>query len=84
MPQHKLGLDFAHCNSISFAFQDIFTLLNMEHPDLFYHLPCGYNFQLDTRGSTQKLYMETFSTYHNCTDVPKIYHASGGSDFPID
>ena len=54
----------------------------MEHPKLFYPLPCGFNFQLDTRGATQRLYMSLFFDYHNCTDTPRIYHASGGSEFP--
>lgn len=54
----------------------------MEHPELFYPLPCGYNFQLDERGSVQKLYEDIFYQYHNCSDVPKIYHASGGSELP--
>ena len=54
----------------------------MEHPELFYSLPCGYNFQLDERGSVQKLYIDLFFQYHNCSDVPKIYHASGGSELP--
>ena len=27
---------------------------------------------------------ELFHTYHNCREKPKIYHANGGVDFPID
>ena len=27
---------------------------------------------------------QLFSMYHNCTEVPKIYHANGGTDIPVD
>merc|ERR1719273_2923539 len=34
--------------------QCFFTLLGMEHPKLFYDLPCAYNYQLDLSLATQK------------------------------
>jgi hypothetical protein len=56
----------------------------MEYPDLFYDLPCAYNYQLDRAGSAQKIFEFTFRTYHNCTEEPKIYHGNGGAEIPED
>ena len=28
--------------------QCLYSLLSLEYPELFYNLPCGYNYQLDT------------------------------------
>ena len=64
-------------------FQCLFTLLGMEHPQLFYDLPCGYNYQLDL-SMFQKEHKNIFHFYHNCTEEPKIYHGNGGTEIPDD
>ena len=53
----------------------------MEHPDLFYNLPCSFNWQLDTNMATDP-WREVFDSYHNCTLRPKIYHGNGGAEIP--
>ena len=55
----------------------------MEHPQLFYDLPCGYNYQLDL-SMFQKEHKNIFHFYHNCTEEPKIYHGNGGTEIPDD
>ena len=55
----------------------------MEHPDLFYDLPCAYNYQLDD-SMNRKEYAGLFHLYHNCSQHPKIYHANGGVEIPDD
>jgi len=64
--------------------QCFFTLLGMEHPDMFYDLPCSYNFQLDMSLAAQKEIATIFPSYHNCSMVPKIYHGNGGAEIPHD
>ena len=61
--------------------QCLFSLLGLEHPELFKILPCGYNFQLDT-SMFRRPFLDVFWDYHNCTDVPMIYHGNGGSHIP--
>ena len=64
-------------------FQCFFTLLSMEYPELFYPLPCSYNYQLD-KSMAQPEHWEYFDLYHNCTLEAKIYHGNGGSPIPDD
>jgi hypothetical protein len=53
----------------------------MEYPDLFYDLPCAYNYQLDL-SMYQKEYADVYLHYHNCTQEPKIYHGNAGAEIP--
>lgn len=59
--------------------QCFFTLLSLEHPDLFRILDCGYNFQLD-ESMFRDPWESRFYAYHNCTSKPKVYHMNGGSE----
>ena len=61
--------------------QCFFTLLSMEHPELFRILDCGYNFQLD-RSMFRDPWDTLFPAFHNCTSSAKVYHMNGGSDMP--
>ena len=62
--------------------QCFFTLLSLEFPELFYHLHCSYNYQLDTTLYREPFY-QVFLDYHNCTnEVPRIYHGNGGVIIP--
>ncbi len=63
--------------------QCFFTLLGFEFPQLFYALPCEYNFQLDT-GMCRKEWVDVFPAYHNCTTQAKIVHANGGVEMPFE
>lgn len=62
--------------------QCLFTLLGFEYPELFYLLPCAYNYQLDTN-MWQQEFAHIFPLYHNCSDRPKIYHGNGGATIPM-
>ncbi len=62
--------------------QCFFSLLGMEHPELFHPLPCEYNYQLDTMMWVEP-FIEIFPRYHNCTVDPKIYHGNGGFSIPL-
>ena len=74
---------FFSAHFIHLSFQCLFTLLGMEHHELFYDLSCAYNYQLDL-SMFQKEYRDIFSQYHNCTEEPKIYHGNGGAEIPDD
>ena len=62
--------------------QCLFTLLGIEHPELFHYLPCEYNYQLDN-SMFQDPFVEVFPLYHNCMGEPKIYHGNGGFPVPM-
>lgn len=61
------------------AHQDFFTLLGMEHEDLFYILDCSWNRQLDTSGLADEKFNKIFEDFHMCPEPIKIFHANGGS-----
>ena len=61
--------------------QCFFTLLSLEHPELFHILDCGYNFQLD-ESMFRDPWISLFPAFHNCTSKPNVYHMNGGSETP--
>ncbi|KAK3097344.1 hypothetical protein FSP39_008812 [Pinctada imbricata] len=61
--------------------QDLFTLLSMEHEELFYFLPCGWNRQL-CRWWEDKGYNDVFSSYFECQGHISIYHGNCNTPIP--
>lgn len=53
--------------------QDFFSLISLEHENLFYTLPCSWNYQLCVWWKNNG-YSEVFDQYHKCNDQVKIYH----------
>ena len=66
----------------SIAYQDLFTLIGMEHPQLFGHLDCTWNRQLDEIYSILEPLVQLFDRFHRCDGQVKVYHANGGSQLP--
>lgn len=67
----------------SLGHQDFFTLVGMEHPELFFVLDCVWNRQLDT-GWSHTVKKVVFDAYHKCPGKVRIYHANGGARMPDD
>ncbi|KAM7282475.1 hypothetical protein ISCGN_002625 [Ixodes scapularis] len=67
----------------SLGHQDFFTLVGMEHPELFLVLDCVWNRQLDT-GWSHSVKKTVFDEYHKCPGKVRIYHANGGARMPDD
>ena len=63
--------------------QDFFTLISMEHPGLFYSLPCGWNRQLCTWWRDNG-YRDVFPMYFRCDGPIRIYHGSCNAQIPDD
>lgn len=63
--------------------QDFFTLLSMEHRELFYTLPCFWNRQL-CQWWKDKGYQTVFDRYYNCTGPVNIYHGNCDTPIPVD
>jgi hypothetical protein len=61
--------------------QDFYTLLSLEHEELFYKLDCGWNRQLCTWWQ-DKGYQDVFETYHQCDSPVKIYHGNCSTPIP--
>lgn len=61
--------------------QDVYTLLSIENPELFYILPCQWNRQL-CQWWREHGYAEVFDQYFHCDDPIKIYHGNCQSPFP--
>ncbi|KAG8445110.1 hypothetical protein GDO86_010034 [Hymenochirus boettgeri] len=60
--------------------QDFFSMIGMEHPELFYVLDCGWNRQLCTWWRDHG-YMDIFDEYYRCESQIKILH--GNCNTPI-
>lgn len=60
--------------------QDFFTMIGMEHGELFYPLSCGWNRQLCTWWRDHG-YRDVFQLYYQCDGPVHIYH--GNCNFPI-
>lgn len=58
--------------------QDFFTLLYLEHADLFYVLDCSWNRQ--TCRYFEKLYPDVFSLYHVCNSSVSVMHFNCNSE----
>jgi xylosyl alpha-1,3-xylosyltransferase len=62
--------------------QDFYTLLALEHEELFYKLDCGWNRQLCTWWK-DKGYDDVFDTYHQCPGPVKMYHGNCSTPIPV-
>lgn len=63
--------------------QDFFTMIGMEHPELFYLLDCGWNRQLCTWWRDHG-YGDVFLMYYHCDGPVYIYHGNCNSPIPDD
>ncbi|XP_071344104.1 xyloside xylosyltransferase 1 [Trachinotus anak] len=63
--------------------QDFFTMIGMEHPELFYSLACGWNRQLCTWWRDHG-YGDVFQLYYRCDGPVYIYHGNCNSPIPDD
>ncbi|XP_037554169.1 xyloside xylosyltransferase 1 [Nematolebias whitei] len=63
--------------------QDFFTMIGMEHPELFYSLACGWNRQLCTWWRDHG-YGDVFQLYYRCDGPVYIYHGNCNSPIPED
>nr|XP_039249071.1 xyloside xylosyltransferase 1-like [Styela clava] len=61
--------------------QDFFTLMNIEHPELFHILDCTWNRQLCQWWKTHG-YQDIFDRYFMCDGDVKIWHANCDTPFP--
>ncbi|XP_049587890.1 xyloside xylosyltransferase 1 [Syngnathus scovelli] len=63
--------------------QDFFTVISMEHPELFYSLACGWNRQLCTWWRDHG-YRDVFELYYQCDGPIYIYHGNCNTSIPDD
>lgn len=63
--------------------QDLYTLMGLDHPELFYVLPCGWNRQLCSWWRDHG-YQAVWDLYFNCTAELKILHGNCGTPIPDD
>ncbi|XP_053566178.1 xyloside xylosyltransferase 1 [Bombina bombina] len=63
--------------------QDFFTMIGMEHPELFYVLDCGWNRQLCTWWKDHG-YSDIFEEYYSCDSHIKIIHGNCNTLIPED
>ncbi|XP_042339970.1 xyloside xylosyltransferase 1 [Plectropomus leopardus] len=63
--------------------QDFFTMIGMEHPELFYSLACGWNRQLCTWWRDHG-YGDVFQLYYRCDGYVYIYHGNCNTPIPDD
>lgn len=61
--------------------QDFFTMIGMEHPELFYSLACGWNRQLCTWWRDHG-YGDIFQLYYHCDGPVYIYHGNCNTPVP--
>ena len=64
------------------AYQDFFTLLGVEYPDMIRVLDCTWNRQLDETFGLDVMFMKIFPAFHRCEGNIKVYHANAGSVMP--
>ncbi|XP_072295133.1 xyloside xylosyltransferase 1 [Eucyclogobius newberryi] len=63
--------------------QDFFSMIGMEHPELFYALVCGWNRQLCTWWRDHG-YADVFQMYYRCEGPVYIYHGNCNTPIPND
>ncbi|XP_061682192.1 xyloside xylosyltransferase 1 [Syngnathoides biaculeatus] len=63
--------------------QDFYTMISMEHPELFYSLACGWNRQLCTWWRDHG-YGDVFQLYYRCDGPIYIYHGNCNTPIPDD
>ncbi|XP_044144963.1 xyloside xylosyltransferase 1 isoform X2 [Bufo gargarizans] len=61
--------------------QDFFSMIGMEHPELFYVLDCGWNRQLCTWWKDQG-YADIFDLYYKCESHIRIIHGNCNTPIP--
>jgi lipopolysaccharide biosynthesis glycosyltransferase len=61
--------------------QDFYTLLALDHEELFYPLDCAWNRQLCTWWK-DKGYQAVFDAYHQCAGPVKMYHGNCSTPIP--
>ena len=64
--------------------QDFFSLIGMEHQELFYVLPCTWNRQICTWWKSHGGYMDVFDQYFNCKGEVNIWHGNCNTRIPED
>ena len=63
--------------------QDFYSLLSMEHDDMFYILPCTWNRQLCTWWKDHG-YGDVFDEYNKCEGKVNLYHGNCNTPIPQD
>ncbi|XP_028925475.1 xyloside xylosyltransferase 1, partial [Ornithorhynchus anatinus] len=63
--------------------QDFFTMIGMEHPELFHVLDCTWNRQLCTWWKDHG-YSDVFDAYFRCDGQVKVYHGNCNTPIPED
>ncbi|CAH2247885.1 xyloside xylosyltransferase 1 [Pelobates cultripes] len=63
--------------------QDFFSMIGMEHSELFYVLDCGWNRQLCTWWKDHG-YADIFDEYYKCESHIKIFHGNCNTPIPED
>lgn len=61
--------------------QDFYSLISLEHEELFYFLPCTWNRQLCTWWRDHG-YRDVFDEYFKCEGHINIYHGNGNTEIP--
>lgn len=61
--------------------QDFYTLAALEHPELFYTLPCNWNRQL-CQWWRSKGYDDVFDQFYECQGSISLYHGNCNSRIP--
>lgn len=64
--------------------QDFFSLIGMEHEELFYVLPCTWNRQICTWWKSHGGYTDVFHEYFNCQGPVNIWHGNCNTRIPED
>lgn len=63
--------------------QDLYTLIALDHPEVFYTLPCGWNRQLCVWWRDHG-YKNVFDEYFTCDEELKIIHGNCKTPIPED
>ncbi|XP_021173929.2 xyloside xylosyltransferase 1 [Fundulus heteroclitus] len=82
-PSNVAKLADQYCFRGHLGDQDFFTMIGMEHPELFYPLACGWNRQLCTWWRDHG-YGDVFQLYYGCDGPVYIYHGNCNSPIPDD
>ncbi|XP_070609973.1 xyloside xylosyltransferase 1 [Erythrolamprus reginae] len=64
--------------------QDFFTLVGMEHPELFHVLHCTWNRQLCTWWRDHGGYGDVFERYFRCDGHVRLYHGNCNTPIPAE
>ena len=64
--------------------QDLFTLIALDYPEIFYTLPCSWNRQLCEWWRHRGGHSLVFDDYFKCTESIKIIHGNCKTSIPED